>query len=100
MVKSFECVLLLMVLMGCYQLYCFSVTRKGFDRQRRCLVLGVLYLTLGSVGLVCGFPLAIGACVLLMMGLRLASYGLDRMDKQIYIDRYAGDDPSSANDVQ
>ncbi len=74
------------------QLYWYASTRTGLNRQQACRGLGITYTTGGIVSLVfhsifCAFL----GFYLIMLGLLLISRGLDRLDKKIYIDRFAGD---------
>jgi hypothetical protein len=74
------------------QLYCFAASLKGVQRQEGCRNLGILYITAGIVSLVFREMLfAVSGLMLIMLGLRLVSYGLDRIDKKTFIDRYKED---------
>ncbi len=76
-----------------YQFYAFTVSRKAKEKQDKCQLLGVFYFTIGTFLLV--FRSAAGVIaglILIMLGLRLIAYGLDRIDKKIFIDRYTDDD--------
>lgn len=74
------------------QLYWYSVTRMGTNRQTTCRGLGIAYATAGIVSLVFhSVFFAFLGFYLLMLGLLLISRGLDRLDKKIFIDRFAED---------
>ncbi len=78
------------------QLYWYASSRTGSSRQQACRGLGIAYTTGGIGSLVfhsifCAFL----GFYLIMLGLLLISRGLDRLDKKIYIDRYAGDSESN-----
>lgn len=84
-----EILMLLPLMIICFQVYSFSVSRSGAEKQSRCQVLGVIYMAIGIVALVFHKPLfVLTALVLIMMGLRLIAHGLDRIDKKVFIDRY------------
>lgn len=74
------------------QLYWYSVSRTGTSRQSACRGLGIVYATAGIVSLVFhSIFFAFLGFYLMMLGLLLISRGLDRLDKKIFIDRYAED---------
>jgi len=74
------------------QLYSFAVSQKGVQRQEGCQKLGILYITVGIVSLVFRkMQFAVSGFMLIMLGLRLVSYSLDRIDKKKFIDRYSDD---------
>lgn len=76
----------------CFQMYSFSVSREGAEKQSRCQALGILYMTAGTVALVSHSPLlAFTGLILIMFGFRLLAKGLDRIDKKTFIDRFDGD---------
>jgi hypothetical protein len=71
------------------QLYCFAAGLEGVQRQEGCQKLGILYITAGIVSLVFReLVFVVSGFMLIMLGLRLVSYGLDRIDKKTFIDRY------------
>jgi len=75
-----------------YQLYRYTVTLKREDRQRACRSLGIIIFPAGVVCLVFrNFYTVIAGLVLIMFGLRLIAYGLERKDRKIFIDRYGED---------
>jgi hypothetical protein len=77
------------VLIIFYQFYAYSASLEGTERQNSCQTLGTAYITLGIVSLVFRtMPVVIAGLVLIMMGLRLIAHGLDRIDKNTFIDRY------------
>ncbi len=74
------------------QIYFYAVTQEGVQRQEGCRKLGILYITGGVVSLVFReAPYVVSGLVLIMLGLRLVSYGLDRLNKDTFIDRYKDD---------
>lgn len=76
----------------CWQFYCFSISRTREERQKRCQVLGVVYMVFGVVALVFhNIVVVLMGLILIMMGLRLIACGLDRMDKSVFIDFYKDD---------
>lgn len=83
-----EILFLLPLLVMCWQFYCFSVSRKMEEKQQRCQVLGIVYTVFGVVALVFHNVIAVFMGV---MGLRLIAHGLDRMNKNVYIDIYKED---------
>ena len=91
--ESFVKYLLLLPLWAfCAQLYCFAANLKGVQRQEGCQKLGILYITAGIVSLVFREMLfVVSGLMLIMLGLRLVSYSLDRIDKKTFIDRYKED---------
>ena len=92
MYDLFQYLLLLIVLIVFYQLYTYAVHLEGEVRQRTCQRLGIFCTTLGIAGFVLRtIPVVIGAVILFMLGLRLIAYGLDRLDKKIFIDRFDED---------
>jgi hypothetical protein len=91
--RSFiEMLIILPLLVGCYQLYFFSTHSMGLKQQERCQKLGVAFMTLGITALAFkSTPLAFFGLILMMFGFRLIAKGLDRLDKRIFIDRYEDD---------
>jgi len=82
---------LLPVFVVCGQLYLFAVTRQGVEKQDYCRGVGIGYFTIGTVSLVSrDVYFTFGGLILIMLGLRLIAHGLDRLDKQIFIDRHEG----------
>ncbi|MGD0586899.1 MAG: hypothetical protein ABSA86_14195, partial [Oryzomonas sp.] len=74
------------------QLYCFASSLEGVQRQDGCQKLGILYITAGIVSLVFREMLfVVSGFMLIMLGMRLVSYGLDRIGKKTFIDRYKED---------
>jgi len=87
-----EILVLLPVLIICWQFYSFSVSRKREEKQRRCQVLGIVYMVFGVLALVFhDIVIVFMGLILIMMGLRLIAHGLDRMDKSVFIDIYRDD---------
>lgn len=71
------------------QLYCYAVAQEGTRKQEGCQRLGILYITAGIVSLVLREAVyVVSGLVLIMLGLRLVSHGLDRINKDRFIDRY------------
>src|SRR6516165_8666119 len=88
----FEIFLAIPIVIISTQLYWYSVTRTGTNRQGTCRGLGIAYTTCGVVSLVFhSVFFAFLGFYLMMLGLLLISKGLDRLDKKIYIDRYFED---------
>lgn len=80
------------LLIICFQAYLFSTSRKGVERQERCRALGIAYMAIGIVALVFrDAVIVLAGLVMMMMGLRLIAHGLDRIDKKVFIDRYDED---------
>jgi hypothetical protein len=87
-----ELIILVPLFIMCYQFYAYSMTSKGVDRQKKCQMLGIAYTTVGICSLVFHSPVAVfGGLILIMLGFRLIARGLDRLDKNIYIDQYSED---------
>jgi len=77
------------VLVICYQMYTFSVNKKGAEKQKSCQTLGIVYMTSGITALIARHPVFVFiGLMLIMWGFRLMAIGLDRIDKKIFIDRY------------
>ncbi len=74
------------------QLYWYAVSRTGTSRQSSCRSLGIVYTTVGIGCLIfrSTFTAFLGF-YLIMLGLILISRGLDRLNKHIYLDKYAGE---------
>lgn len=87
-----EPAIILPVLAVCYQMYSYAMNSKGRERQGRCQMLGILFMTLGVCALVYRSVATVFLGLALMMfGFRLLARGLDRLDKSIFIDRYDDD---------
>jgi hypothetical protein len=87
-----EILIILPLLVLCYQLYSYSVSGEGRERQSRCQGLGIAFMSCGIVSLVIkSAPVAFFGLVLMMFGFRLLAKGLDRLDKKIFIDRCEDD---------
>ena len=85
----FEFLITIPIMMICYQMYAFSVSKKGAERQKSCQALGIVYMTIGITALIARQPAFVFmGLILIMFGFRLMATGLDRMDKKIFIDRY------------
>ncbi len=87
-----EILIVLPVLVLCFQFYFFSVNCEGVMRQERCQRLGVAFMTIGIVALV--FKSAVTAffgLIMMMFGFRLIARGLDRLDKTKVITHYEDD---------
>ena len=75
-----------------YQLYRYTVSLKREDRQHACRSLGIIIFPAGVICLVFrNFYAVIAGLVMIMLGLRLIAYGLERKDKSIFMDRYDDD---------
>ena len=71
------------------QLYFYAITQEGVRKQQGCQRLGIVYLTVGIVSLVFRQAVYVASgLILIMLGLRLISHGLDRINKDRFIDRY------------
>jgi uncharacterized membrane protein len=89
MSSYFQLLILIPLLVICYQIYAFSSSRIGEDRQSRCQRLGIGYMVIGILALVEREPLfAFFGFILIMFGFRLMAKGLDRIDKTVFIDSY------------
>ena len=89
MSSYFQLLFLMPLLVICYQIYAFSSSRKGADRQNRCQKLGIGYMVIGILALIERDPLfAFFGLILIMFGFRLMAKGLDRIDKTVFIDSY------------
>lgn len=89
MASYFQLLILIPLFVVFYQVYSFSSSRKGEEKQRRCQKLGIGYTVIGILALIWRDPLfAFFGLILIMMGLRLMAKGLDRIDKTVFIDRY------------
>ena len=74
------------------QLYSFAASLEGVEKQKGCQNLGIIYITAGIVSLVFRETLfVVSGFMLMMLGMRLVSHGLDRIGKNKYIDRYDED---------
>lgn len=89
MASYIKLLIFLPLLIVCYQLYRFTSSRKGEEKQQRCRKLGIGYMALGILALVAREPLfAFFGLILIMFGFRLMAKSLDRMDKTVFIDHY------------
>ena len=89
MSSYFQLFVFIPLLVICYQIYAFSASSKGTDRQSRCQKLGIGYMVIGVLALTWRDTLpAFFGLILIMSGLRLMAKGLDRIDKTVFIDRY------------
>ena len=87
-----ESLIVLPLLVVCYQLYSYSVNGDGREKQERCQQLGISFMTVGITALVLkSAPFAFFGLILIMFAFRLLAKGLDRIDKKIFIDRYEED---------
>jgi len=92
MAPYFQLLIIVPLLVICYQIYSFTSSRKAAERQNRCQKLGIGYTVIGILTLIWREPLfSFFGLVLIMFGLRLMAKGLDRIDKKIFIDSYDGD---------
>lgn len=95
----FEILIILPLLVMCYQLYSYSVKGEGREKQERCRGLGIAFMLLGIMALVFkSAPLAFFGLILMMFGFRLIAKGLDRVNKEIFIDQ-CEDDRQAASPV-
>ena len=83
-----EIMVVLPLLVLCYQFYSFSVNSEGQKRQERSRNLGIVLMTLGITALAYrSVPFTFFGFILIMFGFRLIAKGLDRLDKNIFIDQ-------------
>ncbi|MBL0224662.1 MAG: hypothetical protein IPQ16_03485 [Geobacteraceae bacterium] len=83
-----DILIILPLLVLCYQLYSFSAKSEGLVKQERCQKLGIMFMTLGILALVFrSAPWAFFGLVLIMSSFRLLAKGLDRLDKKTFIDQ-------------
>lgn len=81
--------ILIPLLIICFQIYKFTTSRKGVEKQNRCQKLGIGYMIIGILSLIERDPIfAFFGLVLIMFGFRLLAKGLDRIDKKVFIDTY------------
>ncbi len=84
--------LFLPVIVFGYQLYRYTITLQREEKQRACRSLGIIIF---SAGVVClawrNFYSVISGFVAIMIGLRLISYGMERKNTSVYMDRYDDD---------
>lgn len=98
MQEYIEYISMVAVLIVLNQFYAYSISLSGQEKQRSCQKLGIVYTTVGIVSFVFrNPPMVIAGIVLIMMGLRLIAHGLDRIDKNIFIDRYDSKKQSDGN---
>jgi hypothetical protein len=84
-----ESLIILPLLVVCFQLYSYSLHGEGRERQQRCQNLGIAFMTMGITTLVFkSAPFAFFGLILIMFGFRLLARALDRLDKRIFIDRF------------
>ena len=92
MMEYVKLLLLLPMIIFGYQLYRYTISLKRAEKQRACRSLGIIIFPMGVICLVYrNFYAVIVGLVLIMLGLRLIAYGLERKDKNIFIDRYDED---------
>jgi hypothetical protein len=73
----------------CAQFYFHAVSQKAKQKQDECRILGITYTSFGIVSLVTkDMWFVMSGLVLIMLGLRLMAYSLDRIEKRKFIDRY------------
>ena len=81
-------VLLLPFWVLCVQFSFHALSLKGLEKQNECQRLGIFFTTVGIVSLVSrDMVFAVSGLILIMLGLRMISIGLDRLDKKTFIDR-------------
>ena len=92
MLEYAKLLILLPVIVFGYQLFRYTVSLKREDRQRACRSIGIIVFPVGVVCLVFrNFYAVVAGLVIIMFGLRLLAYGLERKDKKIFIDRCEDD---------
>lgn len=90
--QFFQLLIILPLLVIFYQMYRFSSSRKGEEKQDRCKRLGIGYMVIGILALTWRDPMfAFFGLILIMFGFRLMAKSLDRIDKTVFIDRYDED---------
>jgi hypothetical protein len=83
-----ELIIIIPLLILCFQLYFFSINSIGVQKQQRCQKLGIVFMTFGIVALVFKtVPIVSFGLVLMLFGFSLISKGLDRLDKKFYVDQ-------------
>lgn len=92
MTEYLKLLILLPVIVFGFQLYRYTITLKREEKQRACRSLGIIIFPAGVICLVFrNFYAVITGLVMIMFGLRLIAYGLERKDKKIFIDRFDED---------
>ena len=87
-----EIVIIIPVLVLCYQFYSFSIKSEGVKLQNRSRLLGIVLMTLGVTALTYRtIAFAFFGLILIMFGFRLMAKGLDRLNKKIFIDQCEDD---------
>ena len=87
-----ESLIILPLLVVCYQLYSYSIHGEGRQKQDKCQNLGIAFMTVGITALVFkSVSFVFFGLILIMFSFRLLAKGLDRLDKKIFIDRYEED---------
>ena len=87
--QFFQLLILLPLLVICYQMYRFTSSRQREEKQSRCKRLGIGYTVIGILALIERQPLfAFFGLILIMFGFRLMAKGLDRIDKTVFIESY------------
>ena len=87
-----ECFVMIPFVVVMYQCYMWVLSLHGYERQRQCKALGIAYTTLGIVCFVVrSISFTIIGLILIMCGLRLIAYGLDRLNKSNFIDQFDDD---------
>lgn len=93
MLDYLKILLVIPVLVFVYQLYCYMASLKREEKQHVCSNLGIVVFSAGVICLVFrNFYSVMVGLVMIMFGLRLIAYGLERKNKKIFIDRYEEDD--------
>ena len=84
-----EIMVVIPLLIVCYQLYSFSVNSEGRKLQERSRKLGIVFMSAGIAALAYkSVPFAFFGIILMMFGFRLIAKGLDRLEKKVFIDRF------------
>lgn len=87
-----EIMIIIPVLVLCYQFYSFSVKSEGVKLQNRSRLLGIVLMTLGVTALAYRtVSFAFFGLILIMFGFRLMAKGLDRLNKKVFIDQCEDD---------
>ena len=89
MLSILKYVLLLPFWAICTQFYFHAIAQKAEQKQQECRAVGIIFTSIGIVSLVSrDIIFGISGLILIMLGLRMIAYGLDRIDKKVFIDRY------------
>ncbi len=92
MIEYAKLLIILPLIVVCFQLYRYTITLQREEKQRACRSVGIIIFTSGVLCLVFrNFYSVIAGLAMIMAALRLIAYGLERQDKTIFIDSYHDD---------